>query len=287
MLYFILKESIFSIKKAKGSFFISLISTSISIFLITLSYFLFDIAGAVEIELKNNIVLNAFISDTLDENGTEALRQELGSLNYISEVTFISKQQAQEDFIKASGEDFRKILDYNPLPASFKISINEKFVTSAFLKTAFNELSGVRGIDEIVYENEAAEKIFTFIDQIKKYVLLITVIILFISVYIIYSTSKLILKSRTDEMETMKLIGARISSVKMPVIINSALTGLFAGIISLIIFSLFISSSGDYINLRFSYKINYMFLLSVTIIMGPLLGAFISYLTLRKISLKI
>jgi cell division transport system permease protein len=287
MIIFIIKESLISIKKAKGSFFISLVSVSISIFLITLSWFLYDISEAVQSTLKTNIVLNVFINDALPEKEISLVAEGLKELNYIASAEFISKAEAAENFIRETGEDFRKVLDYNPLPASFTVAINEEYVSPEVLKKAVAEISQLNGVDEVIYKSDAAEKIFVLIEESKKYVLVLAVILVLISIYIIYSTSKLILKTRVEEMETMKLIGAHISTIKLPVILNAAMTGLFAGIFSLLIFSLFINSVGDYIRVHFSYNLKYFFLLSVTIFTGPVLGVIISYLTLRKVTLKV
>jgi cell division transport system permease protein len=287
MLLFILKESLISIRKAKGSFLISLVSTSISIFLITLSWFLFDVSGAVQTKLKTNIILNIFLSESLNDQDIALLEMELGKLEYIASAEFISKKAAAEQFIKDTGEDFSKVLDFNPLPASYKIKMNEEFISPEMLRRAVGEISAIKGVDEVVYQSDTAEKIFSFINQSKKYVLALTIILVLISIYIIYSTSKLILKTRVDEMETMKLIGARISTIKLPVIINAGITGLVAGLFSFLIFSLFNNGIEDYIRIHISYRIEYFFLLSVTILTGPVLGVIISYLTLRKVTLKV
>jgi cell division transport system permease protein len=284
---FIIKETLLSIKKAKGSFFISLLSTSISIFLITLSWFLYDISGAIQSQLKKEIVLNVFVSDILQEEEINILTEDLKKHEYISSVNFISKEKAAETFIKETGEDFRKVLDYNPLPASYKVVLNEEFVSQESLKRVVADLSKFEGVDEVVYQSDAAEKVFIFIDESKKYVLAVTIILIMISIYIIYSTSKLILKARVDEMETMKLIGAKISTIKLPVLLNSAITGFLAGLFSLVIFSLFINSVETYISDHFSYSLEYFFLLSVTIFTGPVLGVIITYMTLRKVTLKV
>jgi cell division transport system permease protein len=286
MLKFIIRETFLSIKKAKGSFLISLISTGISIFLVTVSYFLFDFSGAVQKTLKENVTLNVFINDRLSPESTELLKQEILKLEYVSGAILTSKEEAADNFIRETGEDFRKILDYNPLPASFKVFINDKYFSSANLRRAFNDISRIDGVDDVIYKNETAETVLKIIEYIKKYVAGAAIILILISIYIIYSTSRLILKARSDEMETMKLIGAKISAIKMPVILSSFFTSLLSGLLSLIIFSLFIRSLEDYISDQFSYSLDYYFLLSVTILSGPILGVIISYLSLRKITLK-
>jgi len=287
MLIFILKESFRSIKKAKASFLISLTSMSISLFLITASFFLFDFSGYVGNELKKNIIVNIFLNDSISAAASALIKSMLEEREDVSSVIYISKSDAAENFIKETGEDFRKILDYNPLPASFRIRINEEFISPGKLRKTTEEISRIDGVDEVLYGNDTAEKIFYLVSDIKKYVLIVTLILFFISVYIISTTSNFITKLRIEEMETMKLIGARISAIKLPVILNSAIAGLAAGCISLIIFILFIYNVEGYISQQFSYKFNYFFLLGVTILMGPVLGMVISSLTLRKITLTV
>jgi cell division transport system permease protein len=287
MLLFIIKETFISIRKAKGSFLISLITASMAIFLITSSLFLYDLSGSVQKKLRSSIVLNVFINESLSEEEISLVKEEVAKAEFIHKSDYISKTDAAELFRKETGEDFSKILDYNPLPASFRITLKEDYVNPESLKAAVKHLSSVEGVDEVVYQDQIAEKIFSIVEESKKYVSGAAVILILISIYIIYSTSRLILKARADEMETMKLIGARISVIKMPVILNSVITGFAAGIFSLIIFSLFVNSIEDYIWQQFSYRLNYIFLLGVTIFTGPVLGVIISHITLRKITLKV
>ena len=287
MITFILKETIASIKKAKGSFLISLTSMSISLFLITLSLFLVDFSGAVQNKLKKNIIINVFINDSLAGSKSDLIRNYLESREDISTVTYISKDSAAQNFIRETGEDFRKLLDYNPLPASFRITVSENLFSPQQLKKTVAEISMVNGVDEVIYGNETAEKIYHLITESKKYVFAATFVLILISIYIIFSTSNLVIKQSLNEMETMKLIGARMSAIKLPVILNSAITGMAAGIISLAIFILFSNSIAGYISQQYSYKFNYFILSGVTILLGFILGVVVSSLTLRKITLRI
>ncbi|MCK7519154.1 MAG: hypothetical protein MZV64_16220 [Ignavibacteriales bacterium] len=90
------------------------------------------------------------------------------------------------------------------------------------------ELNHFAGIDEIVFEHEILEKLVTKLKYIQKYIFIITGILILISIYITYSTIKLVIALKRDELETMKLVGARLSTIKMPLILNEIITGLLA-----------------------------------------------------------
>lgn len=287
MINFIIKESFASIKKAKASFLISLITMSISLLLIISSVLLIDFSEAVRDKLSRNIIINAFLNDSLSTEELTEIKATVEKSSDIFSVGYISKTEAERNFIKETGEDFRKILEYNPLPASLVITMNRNSISPQQIKRTAENIMNIQGIDEVIYGDKTAEKVFSIINESKKYIFTITLVLLLISVYIIYSTSNLIIKLRMEEMETMKLIGARIPAIKLPVILNAAFTGFMAGCISFLIFILFDNSFGQYISQQFSYKINYFLFLSVTILAGPILGIIISFLTLRKITLKI
>ncbi len=137
MIYFWLKESFKLIGRAKGSFFISLISMTISVFLIITSLILIRISDILQSGIKESITINIFLNDSINKNDLKQFEDKLKEEEFTKLVKFISKEQAADNFIKETGEDFRKILDYNPLPASFSVSLKENFVNKNSLQDSY------------------------------------------------------------------------------------------------------------------------------------------------------
>ncbi len=88
-------------------------------------------------------------------------------------------------------------------------------------------------------------------------------------------------------METMKLVGAKLSTIKAPVILNSIYIGFFAGIISFGIFLALIYYINNNTLFNFFIDKNLIYYLAGLLLIGPIISASISLFTLRKISLKI
>jgi cell division transport system permease protein len=284
---FIIKESIKLISRAKISFILSLISTSISVILIVASLFLLLLSEEMESKIKRNISINIFLEETVDKDEAKEIEKKLNNTHYINSLIFIDKEKAAENFIKETGEDFTKILDYNPLPASFKIFLNAEYTQTDSIETIISALSEIEGVDEVVYQHQFVNKILTHLNSIKQYIFIITAALLIISIYIVYSTMQLIINSKYDELDTMKLVGAKISTIKLPIILNGIFIGIFAGLLSLALFyfifqylDLFLVSIG----IELMYKQYYLL---VILIVGPLLAVLTSIVSLRKINLKI
>src|SRR3989339_1909887 len=235
MVIFWFKEALRIFSRAKSSFILSLISLSISIMLIAVSFYSIFLSQQIERKIKEQFNLNIFLSDTLSIKNVTTLINEFGAKNFTSSITFIDKETAAETFIKDTGEDFRKILDYNPIPASFLLKLKANYVDKDSIEIIKKQLSNYAGVDEIIFEHEILEKLVNTLKGLQKYIFIITAVLVLISIYITYSTIRFVISLKRDELETMKLVGAKLSTIKMPIILNEIFTGLLASLLSFIL----------------------------------------------------
>lgn len=287
MILFWFREAFKLIARSKFSFLLALTSITLSVILITISVFIIRFSNHFEDQLKSNIVISVFIKNSVNENEIENIKTELSQLNYLSTSEYITKDKAAEIFIKETGEDFRKILDYNPLPASFNLKLKNEYANRDSIKQIIKNLSSFIWADEVIYRQDFYQKILMYIDQAKIYVFGLTGLIFLVSLYLVYSTVRLILNSKYSELETMKFVGAKLSTIKMPIILNSAITGLLSGLIALgIIWVLYFYVKGFLVTIDtvIPNKIEFIFIL---LALGPVIGIVVTILSLRKISLKI
>lgn len=174
-------------------------------------------------------------------------------------------------------------MDYNPLPASFELFFAPHIIEKTNLETTKTKIETIEGIDEVIFNKSFITSALEYINKTKKYFIFAAVIFILIAIYIVYNNTRLQLEARLEEIETMKLVGAKLSTIKFPIYINS----LFVGIFSTIIVSLIIYFIINYFNFSLNnILMNYeSFLVILTV--GPVLSLLISYLALRKITLRI
>ncbi len=287
MIFFVIKEAFKSINRAKFSFFLSLISTAIGVFLILLSLMSLDFSNQIENKIKSRIELTAFLDDTVSNYSKQIIQNSLKEKNYISKISFISKDKAAEIFIQETGEDFREILDYNPLPASFIISLNQIELTKGKLDSLKKEINSIAGIESVEFQADIFLKVLDFVKEFQKYLFGLSGLLMIIAFYLVFSTMKLIVINRKDEIETMKLVGGTLSIIKLPVIINGFLIGILASIISFLLIYFGFTFIQNYLSEISFYKINWLFYLLYSLIIGVVIGFVCSYLSVRNISLKV
>ncbi len=287
MILFWIKEAFKLIARSKFSFLLALVSITLSVILITMSVFIIRSSNYFEKQLKRSIVISVFIKENFTPDELEESKNQLQHQNFLASYEYVSKEQAAEIFIKETGGDFRKILDYNPLPASFNIKLKDEYTGRDSIKNIITKLSGFDWSSEVVFRQDFYHKILSYIDQAKIYIFSLTGIILIVSLYLVYSTVRLILNSKYSELETMKFVGAKLSTIKMPIILNSAITGIFAGFIALGI----IMAAYYYLRKYFpsidEIIVNKPEFIVMLLALGPIIGIIVTIISLRKISLKI
>ncbi len=287
MIIFWIKEALKLIGRAKSSFFLSLISTSISVLLIAASVIIIQLSNTFQNNLKESVTINVFLKDSIGNSESDKIGKEIADKKFVKSATFIDKDQAAKNFIQETGEDFTKLLDYNPLPASFLVTIKGDFVQQDTLNKIISDFSKIEGVDDVSFQQEFIYKMLQYLTEVKKYIFIITAVLFFISLYLVYSTVKLITTSKYEELETMKLVGAKLSTIKMPIILNGVLIGFFASLISLGAFLFFMQYFNSYFEMHKIIQFRLRYFLAGMILLGPVLGFFVSLISLRKITLKV
>lgn len=287
MVIFWIKEAIKSIGRAKYSFLLTLISLTIAVILIEASIMALQLSNIFQNKLKNNINISVFIKDPFNQDDIKNYNSILTEKDFIKSVKFVSKEEAALNFINETGEDFRDILNYNPLPASFVVQLNTDVVSKDSLNYVMSNLTKLTFVDEVIFRNKFVYRLLSYLDAGKNYLFIVTGLLIFIAVYLVYSTIKLITNTRMVELETMKLVGAKLSTIKMPLLLNGLFTGFLASLVSIVIYY-FVSTQVSQYQLiqKFIVANKYFYLLSLFAI-GPTLCLIVTLFALRKLTLKI
>ncbi len=286
MVGFAFKEALKSFKRAKLHSLFALLSTCIGLYLILFSFMVIEYSQVLERKIKDGFVLSLFLEDSLSQNEISSLKSLLKEKSYCNSIVFISKDEAAEKFIKETGEDFRTVLDYNPLPATINLSLSEEYFSKEKLELISKELREIKGIESVGFQTSLFEKILNLIESSRKYIFGIAGLLFFIAIYLVYSTLKLIIHSKAEEIETMKLVGAKIAFIKLPIIIF----GIFMGVLSGAISSLLILGTDYFLNKYFFFHLNFIspsiYILG-SIILGIMLGVVTSLFAMRNISFRV
>jgi cell division transport system permease protein len=191
--------------------------------------------------LKNRVLIEVFILDE-DEGGTpekvKALSDRIADMPEVKTFTYISKDQALEEFRKKLGADADAILNNlttNPLPASYRIYVNDADQVDTVAARFFDDPvvdndpgthNGVR------YAKETVRKMLGTINLVEKGMWVVTGVFSVAAVLLISTTVRLSIFSRRREIEIMQLVGATKWFIRWPFVLEGFFTGCLGSLLA-------------------------------------------------------
>jgi cell division transport system permease protein len=283
MIIFYIKEALKSISRAKSSFFLSFLSSALAVLLVNFTLYTLEFSNNFQRQLKDKVTINLILEDSLPAQGLRSVKEHIIKRNFAKSVKYLDKEEAARKFIDETGEDFRKILDYNPLPASFLLGVKDEYMVQDSLDMIIADLKKIEGVDEVVFQKDLTFNLLSIINKVKIYIYSISLILLLVSFYLVYSSVRHITNLRMNEIDTMKLVGAKLSTIKIPINLSGIITGLMAGITASLVFMSFLFYLDSFI-----YQTpNFRFYILISLFIAPVLAFFAGLLALRKITLKV
>ena len=278
-------------KKHLGSYpFINVVlSITLALFVIGLFGLLILHTNKLTEIIKENIEIQVYLKKNVSESEKAKVEKAIYDRPYTLKkddralVQFISKEEAAEDFIEATGEDFTNFLGENPLHDAFLVKIDPQYQETEQLTTIKTELESMNGVFEVVYVDTLIQSINENLTRISLFLLGFAILLIMAVVLLINNTIKLALFSQRFLIRSMQLVGATRGFIKRPFIVRSMWHGIIAGMLSAVIL---------YVLLRYSYQwVEGLSLLTepdkLYILLGSLLiiGALIGVLsTLRAVN---
>lgn len=214
---------------------VTIITISFSILIV--SAFILFITN-VEHSLNNwiqDVRIMAYLQPGLSADQKYSIEEQLQSFQGVKQVLFISNEDAL-DILKHDMQRQSSIFDdlkHNPLPDSFEIYLfNPAHNLNRFEELAIH-IEKIEGISEVEYGQKWLGRIagFFYIFKITAYGL--GVLFFVAAVFFVANTIRLVLYSRRDEIQIMRLVGASEHFIKTPFYIKSLIQGALGGIIGI------------------------------------------------------
>lgn len=254
-------------------------------------------------DLRQRLDISFYLEDNVTESQRAGLVRKLKEQDFVTNVTYVSKEEARESFVEQGGNELEQLeaIDAlegeNPFPASLRINVTnpdqldrleEVFDTKEF-QAAQNPNPSFENTTQSD-RRESIDNIARAAAFTERTGLVLSVVAVTISVLIIFNTIRMAIFNRRDEIQMMKLIGADRNFIQGPFIVEAVMYGLFAALVtSAIVFPLALTRS-DYLNqygvmvaptVQFIETYALLVVLAMMLV-GALIGVISSYLAIRR-----
>ena len=245
--------------------------------------------------LEDKIDISVYFNLDASEDEILDARVDLVKLSEVRSAEYISTEEALKRF-KSKHQDNNILmqsldeLDSNPLEASLNIKAQQASQYESIVGF-FDQEKYSKIIDKINYlENKAVIARLTSITRsIRQIGLVILLVLAGLAVLVTFNTIRLTIYSSRKEIKVMKLVGASNWFAKGPFIVEGALYGVIAAIISLFVLYPFlwylspkITSYLPSTDLFYFFQANIIVLFLIQILVGVFLGTVSSMVAIRR-----
>jgi cell division transport system permease protein len=267
------------------------------VFSITMALFVIGLCGLMVLyatrlssSIRNNIEIQVYLDKYVAGPEVDKIVQAVETRSYLQRegnnpvVRFISKEEAEKDFIKDTGEDHTAFLGENPLRDALLIRIKPEFYDSRQMKLIKLDLEKIPGVFEASYVENLAEDINRNIVKITLVMVGFATVLLVTISLLINNTIKLAMFSQRFLIRSMQLVGATSAFIQKPFLIRAALHGLTGGILaSILLTALLLYAESQVEGLEALRDLpSLLLLMSGLCLLGIFIGTISAYRSIRK-----
>ncbi|MBV7316319.1 permease-like cell division protein FtsX [Shewanella sp. NIFS-20-20] len=185
--------------------------------------------------------ISLFIDEGRSEQSIQNLMTRIQVYPEVSELRYISRAQALEEFKLMSG--FGEALDYldsNPLPAVVLVTPSHMYSSAAGARELLDKLQQEPEVSFGRLDIEWLERLQAVVNLLQKTVLAIAALLVLAVVLVIGNTIRLAIMARRAEIEVMKLVGATEAFIQRPFLYTGIWYGVIGGILAWLIINILV-----------------------------------------------
>lgn len=208
------------------------ISTTLVLLLLGLVAFFVLAAHNLSVYVRENISFSILVSDDMKERDILQLQKQLSRQPFVRYTEYISKEQAQKEYIETMGIDPQEFVGYNPLTASIEIKLKSDYANADSIARIEQLIKQDSNVREVSYRKELVNAVNDNIRKISLSLLALAVVLTLISFALINNTIRLTIYSQRFLIHTMKLVGASWAFIRRPFLVRNLWIGLLAGAVA-------------------------------------------------------
>ena len=198
----------------------------------------------VVVRMAGNVEVSAFLYDDALVADALQLRGEIEELALVESATYISREDALDEFRERNPEDAARIdqLGENPLPASILVRLAEGHRDARSAREVAARMHGNPAVEDVSYGQDWIEKFSSALALLKAVGLGLAGLLVLAIITIVSNTIKLSVYARKDELEIMRLVGATNFFIRAPYLIEGTLQGTLGAAVAVIsLWALFVA----------------------------------------------
>ena len=224
-------------------------------------------------ELGNVLEISVYLKSNASASIVKA---RIKDIKHVKTVTLKTKEESWNSLKQELGlHDIS-----NPLPDTLRVKVDKPDNISE----VFNQIKTISGVEDMGYAKELAKKMQVLTNVVNTTMVFVIIISAALTITIINNTIQLVIQSRKEEIEIMRLMGVSNWYIKTPLIMQGAFYGFVSSVIAVLplncIQGLLINVHKFFLIPTPAYAQNIVII--TLLIIGTAFGAIGSFLSIKK-----
>ncbi len=250
-------------------------------------------------QIKDKVDVTIYFNVGAPEDKILDIKDSLIKLPEVADVSYTSASDALKAFRDRHSEDYPTIqaldeIKDNPLGAYLNVKAKEVSQYESIANFLKSDNALASGYDSVInkvnyYQNKLViDRLNSIISGAQKLGFLISLLLIILSIVITFNTIRLTIFISKEEIGVMRLVGASKMGVRGPFMIEGAVYGVLATLVTMILFwpitYWFGKNMTNFlgINMYNYYFSNFFQIFAIILLLGMLLGIVSSFLAIRR-----
>ncbi len=227
-----LRESFKSLKRNGWMSVAAVSAVTVTLLLVGVLLSILLNVNKVATDIENDVQVRVIIDRGTNKKQEAALKKKLEKIDGVKKIEFSGKKKELDNVVGVYGKEFNLFKgDDNPLSDVYVVNATtpKKTITVA------QKAKKLRHVSDAKYGGASAKKLFSVVASIQRWGITISLLLLFVAVFLISNTIRITILSRKNEIAIMRLVGATNGYIRWPFILEGAWTGLLGAILPILI----------------------------------------------------
>lgn len=268
-------------RRRKGASGFSLVNITLVLFFVGVFAFIAIAFNKVVDEARGEQEMKLILNDFVSESKGKALAEQLAEKDFVDTLRYVSKEEALEDFMTKTGDDFNQAMDnMNPLPASINVQLADAYINGDSVRKISRELLRNHEFKEVDYPIVLIDTVNKRANLLKIIAAVLGIILLGVAFFLLLNTVRLAIYSQRMLIRSMQLVGATEQFIRKPFLRIGITQGLIGAAIAGLLLLLLLLGANFLINrnarvLDLSFlvlSVEFYLLLGMLLIFGGSIG---------------
>lgn len=239
-LFYFLREALKNIRHSAFLTSVSVSTIAVSLILVGFFAFLWFNANRFLDDIANDLRISVYLQDDVAPERIDKLLVDVRAHEGIESAEFVTKAEDRERSRVLLQAELLEGLDEESIPAqaSIEVTLEKRRLLKSDIEavnTWLASLESVEGVEDTLFGADKLRVVHAAIDLVQVSGSVISIIVVLAAIFFAFSTIRLAVYARKDEIEILRLVGATNRFIRVPFYIEGFLQGLVGSLLAMAI----------------------------------------------------